>query len=159
MKISYIAYINFRSLTSPPKVTWKEHVALAQLHVCNKVPSGYNGRPWINSPPKLPLPFHDHHPYPIHPSLDRPTHYRKRHPDSISHFATVHFPDRQSNRQTHTHRTTDGLGDSWTPLVLTLVIFIESDALIIARNACGNVSYSKLTGYRDECQVSKSDLG
>ena len=53
-----------------------------------------------NSLPKLPLPFDDNHPHLIHPSSTDPTHYPKRHPDPLSHFATVHFPDRQTNRQT-----------------------------------------------------------
>ena len=50
-----------------------------------------------------------------------PTHHPKRHAYPISRFATatVHFPDRPTNRQmdththTHTHRLTDGLGDKW----------------------------------------------
>jgi len=32
------------------------------------------------------------------PPLTDPTHHPKRHPDPISHFATVHFPDAQTNR-------------------------------------------------------------
>jgi len=43
------------------------------------------------------FPFDDHRPRLIHPSLD-PTHHRKRHPDPISRFATIHFPDTQTNR-------------------------------------------------------------
>ena len=34
-----------------------------------------------------------------------PTHHPKRHPDPNSRFATVHFPDRQTER--HTDRQTD----------------------------------------------------
>jgi len=29
--------------------------------------------------------------------------YRQRHPNLLSRFVTVHFPDRQSNRQTDRH--------------------------------------------------------
>jgi len=35
----------------------------------------------------------------------------------------------RTDRQTHTHRPTDWLGDSSTPLALTLAILIESDEL------------------------------
>ena len=59
-----------------------------------------------------------------------PPHHPKRHLEPFSHFATVHFQDRQTDR--HTHRPTDGLGDrSTTPLALTLATLIESDALKI----------------------------
>jgi len=34
-----------------------------------------------------------------HHSTD-PTYHPRRHPDPISHFATVHLPDRQTNRST-----------------------------------------------------------
>jgi len=63
----------------------------------------------------------------IHPSLYVPTHYPKRHLDPFSRFATVHFPDRQTDR--HTHRWTDVLGDRSVRLPRTLAILIESDAL------------------------------
>jgi len=51
-------------------------------------------------PPKPPLPLGYVDPSLIHPSLDRPAHYPKRHPDLISRFATDHFPDRQTHRPT-----------------------------------------------------------
>jgi len=59
--------------------------------------------------------------YNTHPSTN-PTHHSKRHKDSISRFATVHFPDRQTDRptDTHTHRPTDGISDRSIPIVLTL---------------------------------------
>jgi len=47
-----------------------------------------------NSPPKTATSS----PRLIHPSLDRPNSPLKRHPDPISRFATVHFPD--TDRQT-----------------------------------------------------------
>jgi len=48
---------------------------------------------------KLPLPLRRLPPHLIHTFLDHPSHHPKRHPDPISRFATVHFPD--------THRQTD----------------------------------------------------
>ena len=63
-----------------------------------------------NSSLRQPYPFDDHHLHLYtHPSTD-PTLHPKRHPDPISRFATVHFPDRQTD--THTDRHVDGLGDS-----------------------------------------------
>jgi len=44
-----------------------------------------------------------------HASTD-PTHHRKQHQDRLSHFATIHFPD----------RPTDGLGEKPVARVLTL---------------------------------------
>jgi len=80
-----------------PKIIWEERVALAQLR--NKVPIGYN------STPKLPFllrrsPLQSTW---IHQSLNHP----KRHPDPISRFATVHFPDRQTDRHTHSVTSAD----------------------------------------------------
>ena len=64
----------------------------------NKVPIGYHETPQIHSQ-NCPFPFDDHHPiYNTHPSTD-PTHHFKWHPFSC--FATVHFPDRQTRRQTN----------------------------------------------------------
>jgi len=54
----------------------------------NKVPIGYDGTPQIH-PPNCPFPFDDHHQNLIHPYRDRPPHHPKRHPDPISHFATI----------------------------------------------------------------------
>jgi len=56
------------------------------------------------------------------------THHPKRHPDPLSCFATVHFPD---DTHTDTHRPIDGLRDRSVRWVLTLAVLIESDALII----------------------------
>ena len=64
-----------------------------------------------------------------------PTQHPKWLPDQISRFATEQFPDQHTDRPierpTQTHTPTDVLGDSWTPLALTLAILnlIESDAL------------------------------
>ena len=85
--------------------------------LCIKLPIGYNGMP-----PNLPL--KRSLPHLIHPSLDRPHSHPTQHPDPISHFATIHFPDRH----------TDGIDDSLTPLMLTLAILIESDVLIITKD-------------------------
>jgi len=106
-------------LQALPKVIWEERFALAQL--CNKVPIGYNGTPQIH-PQNCRFPFDDHHPHLIHHySTDR-THHPKRHPDPISRFVTVHFPDTQTDRPTD--RPTDGIGDKSTLLALTLAILI-----------------------------------
>jgi len=60
-----------------------------------------------------------------HPSTG-PTHHPKRHPDPISRFATVHPPDRQTNRQTD--RPTDGLGDRSVPTPAYALYIDYSDA-------------------------------
>jgi len=54
-----------------------------------------------------------------HPSTD-PTQYPKRHSYPFSRVATIHFPDRQTDQQTH--RPTDGLGDRSVTWALTLTI-------------------------------------
>ena len=78
--------------TSPPKVIWEERVA---------VPIGYNGTPQ-SSPSKLPLLLR-RSPTLSNTPLPRPTPLTtKWHPDPISRFATVHFPDRQTERHTDT---------------------------------------------------------
>ena len=43
-----------------------------------------------------------------------PTHHSKQHPDPVSCFATMHFPDRQTDRLTH------GISDRSIPRALTL---------------------------------------
>jgi len=63
------------------------------------VPFGYNGMPQIH-PKTAPSPS----------TITTPTHHPKWHPDPISHFATVHFPDRQTDRRTD--RQTD-TRDMW----------------------------------------------
>jgi len=62
-----------------------------------KGPIGYNGTLKIH-PQNCPFSFHDHH-HLIHPYQARPTHHPKQHPDPISHFATIHFPDTLTDRQ------------------------------------------------------------
>jgi len=52
-----------------------------------------------------------------YPSTD-PIYQPKRHPDSISHFATIHFPDRPTDIQTD--RPAVGIGDNSIPRALTL---------------------------------------
>jgi len=81
------------------------------------------GRP--HSPPKLPLPFDDLHPY---PSSDA-THHPKRHPDPVSRFATVHFPDRPTDRQTD--RQMGYATNLWNERLRRCIVLIQSDALII----------------------------
>ena len=64
------------------------------------------GRP--TSPQNCPFPFYDNHPFldDMHPlticthSSTIPTHDPKWHPDPIIRFATIHFTDRQTGRQT-----------------------------------------------------------
>jgi len=51
---------------------------------------------------KLPLSLRRSPPHLIHPSLDRPTRHPKRHPDPLSRFATIYFPDGQTDRPTDT---------------------------------------------------------
>ena len=103
----------------PPKVIWKECVALAQL--CNKVPIGYKGTPQIH-PKNCPFPLDDYHPPLIHPSIDRPQ----------SPFQTAsgsNQPFCHSTLSGQTDQPTDGIGGRCTPLALMVDILIESDAL------------------------------
>jgi len=51
---------------------------------------------WDAKPPKPPFRGPAYY---THPTTD-PTHLPKRHPDTVSRFATVHFRDRQTDRQT-----------------------------------------------------------
>jgi len=51
----------------------------------------------LTSAPKVSLPFDDNHPHLIHPSSTNPTHYPRWHLDAISHFATIHFVDWQTD--------------------------------------------------------------
>jgi len=60
-----------------------------------------------------------------------PTHHPKRHPDPVCRFATIHFPDTDTETDRHTDRPTYGLDDSSIPWALMLAILIEGDALII----------------------------
>jgi len=62
----------------------------------DKVPVGYNGTRQIH-PQNCPFLFDDHHPHLIHIPRPTPLTAPKRHPDPISHFATIHFPDRQTD--------------------------------------------------------------
>jgi len=113
--------------TSPPRVIWEERVALAQLG--NKFPLVTMGRPKFI--PKLPLPFDDHHPNLIHPSLDRP-----HSPSQAASGSNQPFCHSTLSGHRQTDRPTDGLGDRSTPSALTLAILIESDALIIGLVPC-----------------------
>ena len=78
--------------------------------------------------PKLPIPFDDHHPHLIHPSLVRPRHQPRR-----LRIQSVVLPQYstfsgQTDRQTdtQTHRLTHGLGDRSVRRTLTLY-YIESE--------------------------------
>jgi len=51
-------------------------------------------------PSKLSFPFDDLYRHLIHPSVHRPTYHPKRQPDPVNRFSTVHFPDRETHRQT-----------------------------------------------------------
>jgi len=88
-----------RDAISPPKIIREECVTLAQVpNYATESPLVTMGRPKFTL--KTPLPFDDHHPHLIHPSLADLTHHLKWHPDPISHFATVHFLDRPTDTQT-----------------------------------------------------------
>ena len=78
--------------TSPPKLTWEERVAAP--HAEN--PIGYNGIPHINPQTAPSLSTISRL---IHPSVDRPHLPPKQHPDSVSRFSTIHFPDRSTDRR------------------------------------------------------------
>jgi len=98
-----------------------------------------------SSPSKLHLPLRRSPPL-SNTSIPRPTPLTKRHPDPLSRFATVHFPDQQTDRPTH--RPTDELGNRSTWLVLTLAILLESDALknyTVECNLAGNGDCRLLT--------------
>ena len=67
-----------------------------------QIPIGYNGMPHIylqncSSPSTISTPSNS-----LHSSRGRPHSPPKRHPDPISRFATVHPPDRPTDRQTDT---------------------------------------------------------
>ena len=63
-------------------------------------PIGYNGTPQIHIKTALSLPRSPPHLI-THPSTD-PTHHPKRSRGPISRFATIHFLDTQTDRQTDT---------------------------------------------------------
>ena len=106
------------SKTSPPKLTWEQRVALAQL--CNKLEQSPHWLQWDasnspktahNSPSTITAPSNT--PIPRPTPLTTPNGIRV-HP--MSHFATVHFPDihtHRPNRPTdrQTDSPTDGIGD------------------------------------------------
>jgi len=92
--------------TSPPKVTWEESVAVF---------IGYNGCSKFTL--NCPFPFDDHHPHLIHTSLDRPHSPPQTASGSNQPFATVHFPGRQTDRQTDRW-----VGDSCVARALTLYL-------------------------------------
>jgi len=72
-------------------------------------------------PQNCPFPFDTHL---IHLSLDnRPHSHPKQHPDPISRFATVHFPDRQKDRPTDTR-----IGKKRVPNLLTLYWLYSDEA-------------------------------
>jgi len=100
-------------------VIWEQRLALAQL--CNEVPICYNGTPQIH-PQNCLFPCDDHHPYLIHPFLDRPLSPSQTASGSIQPFcySTLCGP---TDTQTH-------LRDNSVRITLTLpTVLIESDAL------------------------------
>ena len=81
----------FIMIARPSRVIWEDSVALAQLR--NKVLICYNGTPHIYPktalyPPTITTPSNT--PIPRPTPLD---HHPKRHPDLISRFVAVHFPN------------------------------------------------------------------
>jgi len=78
---------HYLTSTVQPKVIWEE--------TRRKVSISYNGMLQIQ-PPNCPFPFDDNHPHLIRPSgFTQP---EKRHADSLSRFATIHFVKRQTDR-------------------------------------------------------------
>ena len=92
-------------LTTPNDSSIGSHTS---TQPCNKVSISYNGMPKFT--PKMPLPFDDHYPHLIHSSLDRP-----HLPSQTASRSTQPFChstlSRQTDRPTHKHRPTDGLGN------------------------------------------------
>ena len=111
----------YRSKTSPPQ----SHLGRVRRSRTNMQQSPH----WLqwdapNSPPKLPLPVDVD--YPSNTLINRLT------PHTISNDIWIQsavLPQYILDRQTH--RPRDGLGDSLTPLGLTLAIVIESNAVKI----------------------------
>ena len=89
----------------------------AVAHVRCEIPIGYKGAPQIRpkstrSRGKIPKSH-----YLLHRGT-RPTYDAKRHADSIRHFSTMHWTDRQTHVRTHapTDRSSTGKFDDYRPL-------------------------------------------
>ena len=78
---------------------YKSNTFLCEKYVI--LPIQTNGAQMQKNSLNSPFPFGHVDPRLIHPSSTNPNHHPKWHPDPISRFATVHFPDR------HTHRLTE----------------------------------------------------
>jgi len=103
------------NITSPQSNLRKAH---------RKGPVGNNGMPQIH-PQNCSFTFDDHHQNLVTHTKPDPTHHPKRHTDPISRFATIHFPNRPTDRPT----------DRWYrqqahTMSAPLAMLIESDALI-----------------------------
>jgi len=95
------------NITRNPKVIWEEprrHPSRQRITM-HKVSLVTMGCPTFTppslppSPKNYPFPFNDLHPIWYPSSTDR-THHPKWHSDPISHFSTIHPPDRPPDRQT-----------------------------------------------------------
>jgi len=91
-------------ITSPPKLIWKS-TSLSHNYATIEQSPHYCFQ-WYTPhlPSKLPLPLRRSPPLShiyTHPSTD-PTHHPKRPPDPLSRFATVHFSDIETDRETDT---------------------------------------------------------
>jgi len=97
--------------------------------------------PHLPPPPKkIPFPLIiSRYPYLIHPPSTDPTHHPKWYPDPISHFATVHFPDRQ------TARPTDEIDDKSVYQHLLMLYCIIATWLLMTTCMSYTFCYSLLT--------------
>jgi len=110
---------------SPSQMTARSVHALPHNYA-TKSPLVTMGRPKFTPKTALPLRRWLPHWY-THPSTD-PTHHPKWHLDPISRFATVHFPDRQTDRLTD--RQTNRWA-RWQVCNMSTYALIKSDTLII----------------------------
>ena len=122
-----------------PKVIWEQPR--------RKVPTGYNRTPQIH-PQNCPFPFDDHHLHLIHLYLDGLHVPSQTDPDPLSRFATIHFADRPTDRQT----------DRWSrrqarTMSAPFAMLIESNALKI-HHLMTNDADVKRTWMRRQVQMS-----
>ena len=82
-----------------------------------------NGAQMPKNPRNSPFSLRHVDPHLIHQCLGPPTHHSKQYPDPIGHFATVHFPDRQTDRLWSRRQA--------RAMSAPLSMLMESDALII----------------------------
>ena len=105
-----------------------EYIAVTKYVIETIGPKG------ANDPQNPPFPSRHADLHLIHECLDDPTHHPKRHLDLFRRFATVHFPDRHTDRptdrQTPAHIPTRWARRQVRNISAPLAMLIESDALI-----------------------------